>query len=285
MRSLSSTSQSVLVASGSIPTMILLLTMETTPVVRLNSTSATVSYQGNDYLGAGNFGSIDSIADVPGDQGGLKFTLSGVPTDTISLALQDAPNTKGARVTLQLALLYPANKAIADVLQLFRGFVDQMPITYGPRMAEASRPASASPARTAGRRSPGPSRCATPTTTNRSSTLATPRGASWSASRKSRMWAGRRGSAMRLPDWQSRLAAVMREAQARPFAWGSHDCATFAATCVVAVTGVDRIADVRAARQSELQAARLLERLGGLRAAIGERLGAPLASVALCPAG
>ena len=40
------------------------------PVVRLNSTSATVSYQGNDYLGAGNFGSIDSIADVPGDQGG-----------------------------------------------------------------------------------------------------------------------------------------------------------------------------------------------------------------------
>lgn len=132
MRSLSSTSQSVL-ASGSIPTMILLLTMETTPVVRLNSTSATVSYQGNDYLGAGNFGSIDSIADVPGDQGGLKFTLSGVPTDTISLALQDAPNTKGARVTLQLALLYPASKAIADVLQLFRGFVDQMPITYEPK--------------------------------------------------------------------------------------------------------------------------------------------------------
>lgn len=90
---------------------------------------------------------------------------------------------------------------------------------------------------------------------------------------------------MRLPDWQSRLAAVMREAQARPFAWGSHDCATFAATCVVAVTGVDRIADVRAAWQSELQAARLLERLGGLRAAIGERLGAPLASVALAQPG
>ena len=169
--------------------MILLLTMETTPVVRLNSTSATVSYQGNDYLGAGNFGSIDSIADVPGDQGGLKFTLSGVPTDTISLALQDAPNTKGARVTLQLALLYPASKAIADVLQLFRGFVDQMPITYEPagwrrHHGQHRRHLRAPPGETFSR--PKPLR----NTDNDQQKLYpgdTSRRFQWSASRKSRM--------------------------------------------------------------------------------------------------
>lgn len=131
MRSLSPTSQAT-IASGSVPPMILLLTMETTPVVRLNSTPVTVSYQGNDYLGAGNFGSVDAVNDAPGDEGSLRFTLSGVPADSIALALGDAPQTEGARVKLQLALLDPASNAIADVLQLFRGYVDQMPISYGP---------------------------------------------------------------------------------------------------------------------------------------------------------
>ena len=129
MRSLSSTSQTTL-AGGYVPPALLLLTMETTPVVRLNSSPVTVSYNGFDYLGAGNLGSIEAISDQPGDESGMKFTLSGAPSDSISLALRDAPETKGARVTLQLALLDPASKAIVDVLQLFRGYVDQMPINF-----------------------------------------------------------------------------------------------------------------------------------------------------------
>lgn len=131
MRALSSTSQAT-IASGTVPPMILLNSMETTPVVRLNSTPHTVSYQGADWLGAGNFGSIDAVSDAPGDESALRFTLSGVPADSIALALGDAPQTKGAGVTLSLAILDPASKAIADVLQLFRGYVDQMPISYGP---------------------------------------------------------------------------------------------------------------------------------------------------------
>lgn len=129
MRSLSSTSQAT-IASGAVPPIILLLYMETTPAVRLNSTPHTVNYQGFDYLGAGNFGSIDAVADVPGDESALRFTLSGVPADSIALALGDAPQTKGARVTLSVALLDPSTKAVADVLQIFRGYVDQMPISY-----------------------------------------------------------------------------------------------------------------------------------------------------------
>lgn len=129
MRSLSSTSQAT-IASGSVPPMILLQQMETTPAVRFNSTPHTVRYQGADWLGAGNFGSIDVVSDAPGDESALRFGLSGVPADSIALALVDAPQTKGARATLSVALLDPVSKAIADVLQIFRGYVDQMPISY-----------------------------------------------------------------------------------------------------------------------------------------------------------
>lgn len=131
MRSISSTSQAT-IASGYVPPMILLLLMETNPVIRLNSTPVTVSYGGFDWLGAGNFGAVEPVSDAPGDESGLRFTLSGVPVDSIALALGDAPDTKGARVTLSLALLDPASMAVVDLLQLFRGEVDQMPISYGP---------------------------------------------------------------------------------------------------------------------------------------------------------
>lgn len=81
---------------------------------------------------------------------------------------------------------------------------------------------------------------------------------------------------MRLHDWQTRLATVMREAQPRPFAWGAHDCVTFSAACVEAVTGADPIADVRWA--DERQALRLLADGGGLLELARSRLGAELAS-------
>jgi hypothetical protein len=41
---------------------------------------------------------------------------------------------------------------------------------------------------------------------------------------------------MRLDDWDTRLEAVIAAAD-KPFAWGDHDCCTFAASCVEAVTG------------------------------------------------
>ena len=38
-------------------------------------------------------------------------------------------------------------------------------------------------------------------------------------------------------DWRSRLHRTLGEVQARPFAWGTWDCAVFANTCVQAMTG------------------------------------------------
>lgn len=56
------------------------------------------------------------------------------------------------------------------------------------------------------------------------------------------------------------------------FAWGSQDCALFAADCVQALTGVDHAADLRGSYQTELGAAKLLAKLGGL-AAVASRAG------------
>lgn len=43
----------------------------------------------------------------------------------------------------------------------------------------------------------------------------------------------------RLPDWRPRLVAYLEEVRTRPFAYGQHDCALFAAGAVEAMTGVD----------------------------------------------
>lgn len=49
----------------------------------------------------------------------------------------------------------------------------------------------------------------------------------------------------RLPDWPERLDMAIDAARQRPFEWGAHDCVTFAAACIQAVTGTDPIADLR----------------------------------------
>lgn len=41
----------------------------------------------------------------------------------------------------------------------------------------------------------------------------------------------------RREDWPERLSAYIASVMWRPFVWGSHDCATFAAGAVQAVTG------------------------------------------------
>lgn len=49
----------------------------------------------------------------------------------------------------------------------------------------------------------------------------------------------------RLPDWRPRLVAYLEEVRTRPFAYGAHDCALFAAAAVLAMTGTDLAADYR----------------------------------------
>lgn len=66
----------------------------------------------------------------------------------------------------------------------------------------------------------------------------------------------------RLRGWEQRLAAATTAALRRPYAWGSHDCALFAADCVLAVTGEDFAAEFRGQYDTDQSARRLLAQLG-----------------------
>lgn len=53
------------------------------------------------------------------------------------------------------------------------------------------------------------------------------------------------GWMIRFEDWPSRLLAAVHDAERTPFAWGSHDCALFAANVVQSMTGEDFAAPFR----------------------------------------
>lgn len=67
---------------------------------------------------------------------------------------------------------------------------------------------------------------------------------------------------MRRKGWEQALAAYTRAALARPYAWGSQDCALFAAGAVAAITGEDFAAEFRGAYNDADSARRLLTQLG-----------------------
>ncbi len=66
----------------------------------------------------------------------------------------------------------------------------------------------------------------------------------------------------RKPDWEVRLADFLEPLRARPFAWGEHDCCTFAAGAVQAMTGVDPMPEFRGRYSTPRGSARALRRFG-----------------------
>lgn len=68
------------------------------------------------------------------------------------------------------------------------------------------------------------------------------------------------------------LPEFLRVARARPFAWGRHDCALFAADWVLNETGHDPAAAWRGRYRSEAGAARAIEAAGGLEEAFDAAL-------------
>lgn len=67
---------------------------------------------------------------------------------------------------------------------------------------------------------------------------------------------------MRPQNWPSLLDEYVRAAKAKQFAWGSHDCLTFATDWHRAITGLDAFAPWRGAYDSETGARRLIVEAG-----------------------
>lgn len=66
----------------------------------------------------------------------------------------------------------------------------------------------------------------------------------------------------RKADWEARLAAYLEPLRTRPFAWGEHDCCTFVAGAVEAMTGADPIPEFRGRYSSAAGSTKALKRYG-----------------------
>lgn len=80
----------------------------------------------------------------------------------------------------------------------------------------------------------------------------------------------------RLPGWESRLAAALEAARARPYELGVHDCFRLACVVIEALTGVDRWPEFRGTYRSRREALVRLAHYGSSWRAAGDAFfGAP----------
>lgn len=127
MRTVAAPAQAVL--AGPVAPLCLLLELGFDPAVRLCSGSVAIQWGADLYYGTGTLGAVEAVTDEVQSTQGLRFTLSGVPSDSIALALGE--DVRGKSCTLRLAVLDPATHAVLDAPIVFTGELDTMPITHG----------------------------------------------------------------------------------------------------------------------------------------------------------
>lgn len=105
-----------------------------TGAVRCWSGYGDLSWGGNTYTGIGNFGGVDRV-DESSDQSakGITFSLTGIPSSLIAIALADA--YQGRTCSLWLGTLDSAGALIADPYLFFSGRMDVMEIEDGGETA------------------------------------------------------------------------------------------------------------------------------------------------------
>lgn len=99
-------------------------------IVYLNNTDRTLTWNGHDYLGAGNLGKInlnDETAELQAN--GISMQLTGIPGDFIALALDE--DYQGRRCSIYIGFLNDSYAVIADPALEFQGRMDQMAIELG----------------------------------------------------------------------------------------------------------------------------------------------------------
>lgn len=105
---------------------ILLVEMGFTPVLRMATSAVDIVWSGNTYLRTGNLGAVEVIRDSAGDAQALQFSLSGVPSENIALALGTSARNKSC--TIRLAILNASTHAIEDVSTVGIYQLDQLAI-------------------------------------------------------------------------------------------------------------------------------------------------------------
>jgi hypothetical protein len=79
------------------------------------------------YTAVGALGSVEPTTEASGSPGGLKFSLSGVPSAMVSLALSEP--VQGRACNVYVAILDPATYRIVDAVLEWSGTLDTMTIS------------------------------------------------------------------------------------------------------------------------------------------------------------
>jgi hypothetical protein len=124
-RTVAAPAQAVL--DGGTPVVVAFVEMMLSTPLRLNTSAATINWNGNDWTGAGSMGAIEEIDDTPADAKGVRFTLSGVPSALLAVALAEPVRNKAC--TIYFGILDPTTHAVLDSIQAWSGTLDTMPIT------------------------------------------------------------------------------------------------------------------------------------------------------------
>lgn len=100
----------------------------------LNSSNWDITYAGTVYSGAYGLGSVSAITDAGGGAiKGIVLEMISGDSGTISLALDEADEVQGARITIRTAVFDPATYQVLDAPVDFVGQCDTMQIEEGPR--------------------------------------------------------------------------------------------------------------------------------------------------------
>jgi hypothetical protein len=106
-----------------------LIEMDLSSPLFLNTGGINLSYGGSTYYGAKGLGTIDTIKDTASEIANLKFQLAGVSQSLIALALGEP--VQGKSVRIKLAIFDPVTYQILDVSMRWAGRLDVMNLTTG----------------------------------------------------------------------------------------------------------------------------------------------------------
>lgn len=98
----------------------------------LSNAEMPIVADGHTWLGVSQL-QIAAVAEGAGSAEKLQFTLPAVPNEYLGLAL--ATEIRGRRVNLYLGIMHPDTMAVVQLLPLWGGQLDQMPVSYGPETA------------------------------------------------------------------------------------------------------------------------------------------------------
>jgi hypothetical protein len=108
------------------PALALLLELGFAPALYFASSAVSLEWNSITYIGAGSLGAVDPVKDSSGQVQGLQFTLSGVPSANLALALGVSARNRAA--IMRLAIVNPVTHVIEDAPVIGTYVLDQMPI-------------------------------------------------------------------------------------------------------------------------------------------------------------